>query len=50
MSHQDAFGLGGVTHQAGHVLLVALVVISAVSIGLTVYGVLTTARGRSRPW
>jgi hypothetical protein len=50
MTHRDAFGLGGVTHEAGHVLLLALVVISAISIGLTVYGVLTTARGRSHPW
>jgi hypothetical protein len=50
MTNHDAYGLSGITNEAGHVLLIALVVISAICIGLTVYSLLTTARGRSHPW
>lgn len=50
MGAHDAFGFSSVLHTAGHLLLLALIVVSALCIGFTIYGVLTTARGRSQPW
>ena len=46
----DTYGLTAPVYSAGQLLLVGLVVISALCIGFTVYGALTTARGRSQPW